>query len=57
MSQGLKGQEADDVLIIYAAAQTAIDGIGGNSPFAGAFDKRLTEPGLAGPPSRARDKP
>lgn len=48
ISRGLGGVEADDVLVIYAAApgQVAADGEGGNSPFAKALAGRLAEPGL-----------
>jgi uncharacterized caspase-like protein len=48
VSRGLGGVEADDVLVIYAAApgQVAADGEGGNSPFATALASRLAEPGL-----------
>jgi Caspase domain len=46
---GLAKLEADDVLVLYAAApgRTASDGTGSNSPFAAALAKRLPEPGLA----------
>lgn len=46
---GLAKLEADDVLVLFAAApgQTASDGAGGNSPFATALAKHLPEPGLA----------
>lgn len=45
---GLASVEIDDVLIIYAAApgQVALDGAGGNSPFAKSLAHRLVEPGL-----------
>lgn len=48
VSRGLGGVEADDVLVIYAAApgQVAADGEGDNSPFATALARRLAEPGL-----------
>lgn len=48
VSRGLGSIEADDVLVIYAAApgQVAADGSGGNSPFARALANRLVEPGL-----------
>ena len=48
LSRGLGGVEADDVLVIYAAApgQVAADGEAGNSPFAKALAVRLAEPGL-----------
>lgn len=49
MTRGLAPVDADDVLVIYAAApgQTAADGEGqGNSPFAVALARRLPEPGL-----------
>lgn len=43
---GLAGVEADDVLVIFAAApgQTAADGTAGNSPFATSLAKRLPQP-------------
>lgn len=43
---GLAGVEADDVLVIFAAApgQTAADGTSGNSPFATSLAKRLPQP-------------
>lgn len=46
--RGLIGVEADDVLVIYAAApgQTAFDGGGDHSPFAASFAKRLPQAGL-----------
>jgi hypothetical protein len=50
VTRGLAPVEADDVLVIYAAApgQTAADGQGAvNSPFATALASRLPEPGLA----------
>ena len=45
---GLAGVEADDVLVIFAAApgQTAADGTEGNSPFATSLAKRLPQPDL-----------
>lgn len=45
---GLAGVEADDVLVIFAAApgQTAADGTGANSPFAMSLAKRLPQPDL-----------
>lgn len=45
---GLAGVEADDVLVIFAAApgQTAADGTAGNSPFATSLAKRLPQPDL-----------
>jgi uncharacterized caspase-like protein len=45
---GLAGVEADDVLVIFAAApgQTAADGSGANSPFATSLAKRLPQPDL-----------
>ncbi len=48
VSRGLIGIEADDVLVIYAAApgQTAADGDGDNSPFATALAKRLPQADL-----------
>lgn len=48
VARGLVGVEADDVLVMYAAAQgqTATDGATSNSPFARALAARLTEPGL-----------
>lgn len=48
VSRGLAGVEADDVLVIYAAApgQTASDGAGGNSPFATALAQRLPQADL-----------
>lgn len=48
VTRGLIGVEADDVLVIYAAApgQTALDGDGDNSPFATSFAQRLPQPGL-----------
>ncbi len=48
-TSGLAKLEADDVLVLFAAApgQTASDGAGGNSPFAWALAKHLPEPGLA----------
>lgn len=43
---GLAGVEADDVLVIFAAApgQIAADGTAGNSPFATSLAKRLPQP-------------
>lgn len=48
VKQGLVGVEADDVLLIYAAApgQTVVDGSGQNSPFAASLAKRLVQPDL-----------
>lgn len=48
VNRGLIGIEADDVLVIYAAApgQTAMDGDGDHSPFAASFAKRLPQSGL-----------
>ena len=48
VGRGLAQVEADDVLVIYAAApgQVAADGAGNNSPFATALAKRIVEPGL-----------
>lgn len=48
VNRGLAGIEADDVLVIYAAApgQTAMDGDGENSPFAASFANRLPQAGL-----------
>lgn len=48
VENGLAGVEADDVLVIFAAApgQTAADGAGGNSPFATSLAKRLPQPDL-----------
>ncbi|WP_052187834.1 caspase family protein [Sphingopyxis sp. LC81] len=45
---GLAGVEADDVLVIFAAApgQTAADGTSGNSPFATSLAKRLPQPDM-----------
>ncbi|MGH6631959.1 MAG: caspase family protein, partial [Sphingopyxis sp.] len=45
---GLAGIEADDVLVIFAAApgQTAADGTSGNSPFATSLAKRLPQPDM-----------
>lgn len=45
---GLAGVEADDVLVIFAAApgQLAADGTAGNSPFATSLAKRLPQPDL-----------
>ena len=45
---GLAGVEADDVLVIFAAApgQTAADGTSSNSPFATSLAKRLPQPDL-----------
>jgi hypothetical protein len=49
LDRGLKREEADDVLVLYAAApgQVALDGADENSPFAAALAKRLPEVGLA----------
>lgn len=46
VENGLAGVEADDVLVIFAAApgQTAADGTSGNSPFATSLAKRLPQP-------------
>ncbi len=46
VTRGLASVEADDVLVIYAAApgQTASDGSGGNSPFATSLARRLDQP-------------
>lgn len=48
VARGMAGVEADDVLVIFAAApgQTASDGTGANSPFALALARRLPEPDL-----------
>lgn len=48
VNRGLAGIEADDVLVIYAAApgQTAMDGDGEHSPFASSFANRLPQIGL-----------
>ena len=48
VARGMAGVEADDVLVIFAAApgQTASDGTGVNSPFALALARRLPEPDL-----------
>lgn len=48
VNRGLSGLDADDVLVIYAAApgQVASDGAGGNSPFAAALAERLPQPDL-----------
>lgn len=48
VTRGLIGVEADDVLVIYAAApgQTAFDGDGDNSPFAASLARRLPESGV-----------
>ena len=45
---GLAGVEADDVLVIFAAApgQTAADGTSGNSPFATSLAKHLPQPDM-----------
>jgi hypothetical protein len=45
---GLAKLEADDVLVLFAAApgRTASDGSEGNSPFAKALARRLPEPGV-----------
>ena len=47
-SAGLAKLEADDVLVLFAAApgRTASDGSEGNSPFAKALARRLPEPGV-----------
>ena len=49
VARGLSRQEADNVLVLFAAApgQVASDGVGTNSPFASAVAKRLPEEGLA----------
>lgn len=49
MTRGLARVEADDFLVIYAAApgQTASDGTGSNSPFAQSLAARIEQPGLA----------
>lgn len=48
VSRGLAEIEADDILIIFAAApgQTALDGDGRNSPFATSLAIRLAQPDL-----------
>jgi hypothetical protein len=48
VARGMAGVEADDVLVIFAAApgQTASDGTGTNSPFALALARRLPEADL-----------
>ncbi|KTE32771.1 MULTISPECIES: caspase family protein [unclassified Sphingopyxis] len=48
VARGMAGVEADDVLVIFAAApgQTASDGTGANSPFALAIARRLPEADL-----------
>lgn len=48
VAHGMAGVDADDVLVIYAAApgQTASDGDGANSPFALSLAKRLPQPDL-----------
>lgn len=48
VNRGLAQIDADDVLVIYAAApgQTASDGTGGNSPFATSLARRLAQPDL-----------
>lgn len=48
LARGLAGIDADDILVIYAAApgQTAVDGDGNNSPFASSFANRLPQAGL-----------
>lgn len=45
LARGLTGIEADDVLVVYAAAPgaTAADGDGANSPFAAALARRLVQ--------------
>lgn len=49
VERGLRPVEADDVLVLFAAApgRVASDGVGANSPFAMAMAKWLPEPGLA----------
>ena len=49
VTRGLNRQEADNVLVLFAAApgQLADDGEGANSPFASALAKRLPQEGLA----------
>lgn len=49
VTRGLAQIDADDVLVIYAAApgQTASDGTGANSPFATSLAQRLIQPDLA----------
>lgn len=49
VTRGLNRQEADNVLVLFAAApgQLASDGNGPNSPFASALATRLPEEGLA----------
>ncbi len=49
ITRGLARIEADDFLVIYAAApgQTAADGSNGNSPFAQSLASRIEQPGLA----------
>ncbi|MBA3942342.1 MAG: hypothetical protein C0520_14140 [Sphingopyxis sp.] len=46
VANGLAGVEADDVLVIFAAApgQTAADGTSANSPFAASLARRLPQP-------------
>lgn len=48
VQRGLVGVDADDILVIYAAApgQTADDGNGANSPFAQSLAKRMVQPDL-----------
>lgn len=48
VSRGLAPFEADDMLVIYAAAPGAFafDGADGNSPFALALARRIVQPGL-----------
>lgn len=49
VARGLNRQDADNVLVLFAAApgQLASDGQGQNSPFASALANRLSEEGLA----------
>jgi uncharacterized caspase-like protein len=49
VSRGLSRVEPEGAtLVVYAAkhGQTALDGDGGNSPFAAAFVKRMATPGI-----------
>lgn len=48
VNRGLSGLDADDVLVIFAAApgQLASDGTGGNSPFARALAERIPQADL-----------
>lgn len=48
VQQGLVGVDADDILVIYAAApgQTIADGNGSNSAFATSLAKRMVQPDL-----------